>query len=90
MDVSYQGDVYDRAINGASYGERTLVSGRVTFERKQWSVQLWGTNLTDELYVRAVSTRGPAFYPVSPRPLDLVYGEGRRVGVSVSYALGRR
>ncbi len=85
MDVSYQGDVYDRAINGAKYGERTLLSGRIGASRGPWTVELWGTNLTDENYVRAVSSRGPAYYPVSPRPLDLVYGEGRRIGLTLRY-----
>ena len=85
LDLSYQGDVYDRAINGARYGERTLLSARAALVRGPWTVELWGTNLTDEEYIRAVSTRGAAFYPVAPRPLDLVYGEGRRIGLTLRY-----
>lgn len=85
LDLSYQGDVYDRAINGARYGERTLLSARAAVARGPWTIELWGTNLTDERYVRAVSARGAGFYPVSPRPLDLVYGEGRRVGLTLRY-----
>jgi iron complex outermembrane receptor protein len=85
VDLSHQDDVFDRAINGARYGERTLLSGRIGLARHAWTVEFWGTNLTDELYVRSVSSRGAAFYPVSPRPLDLVYGEGRRFGVTVRY-----
>ncbi len=85
LDLSYQGDVYDRAINGARYGERTLLSARAALVHGPWTVEVWGTNLTDENYIRAVSTRGPAFYPVAPRPLDLVYGEGRRIGLTVRY-----
>jgi outer membrane receptor protein involved in Fe transport len=85
LDASYQDDVYDRAINGARFGERSLLSARLTWARGPWMLQLWGTNLTDELYVRSVSSRGAAFYPVSPRPLDLVYGDGRRIGLTVRY-----
>lgn len=84
-DVSYQSDVYDRPINGAKFGERTLLSARAAVLRGPWTIELWGTNLTDEHYIRAVSSRGAAFYPVAPRPLDLVYGEGRRIGLTFGY-----
>lgn len=85
VDLSYQGDVYDRAVNGARFGERTLLSARVALMRDRWTLELWGTNLTDERYIRAVSARGAAFYPIAPRPLDLVFGEGRRIGVTVRW-----
>ena len=85
VDVSYQSDVYDRPINGARFGERTLLSARAAFVRGPWTLELWGTNLTDDEYIRAVSSRGAVFYPVSPRPLDLVYGEGRRIGLTLRY-----
>jgi iron complex outermembrane recepter protein len=84
-DLSYQSDVYDRPIDGARFGERTLLSARAAVLRGPWTIELWGTNLTDEHYIRAVSSRGAAFYQVSPRPLDLVYGDGRRVGLTLSY-----
>ncbi len=87
VDAGYQSDVYDRAINGAQFGERTLVSARVSWLRGPWMLELWGSNLTDEQYVRGVSSRGAPFYPVSPRPLDLVYGDGRRLGLTLRYAL---
>jgi outer membrane receptor protein involved in Fe transport len=87
VDASYQSAVYDRAINGAHFGERSLLSARISWTRGPWVLQLWGTNLTDELYARGVGSRGPAFYPVSPRPLDLVYGDGRRIGLTVRYTL---
>ncbi len=85
LDLSYQGDVYDRAINGARFGERTLLSARAALVNGPWTLELWGTNLTNERYIRAVSSRGAAFYPVSPRPLDLLYGEGRRIGLTLRY-----
>jgi iron complex outermembrane recepter protein len=86
LDVGYQDDVYDRAINGGQFGERTLVSARVSWSRGPWVLEAWGSNLTDEQYVRGVSSRGAPFYPVSPRPLDLVYGDGRRLGLTLRYA----
>ena len=58
VDLSDQDDVYDRAINGARYGERTLLSARLGLGRGAWTIELWGTNLTDELYIRSVSSRG--------------------------------
>jgi iron complex outermembrane receptor protein len=85
VDLSYQSDVYDRPINGARFGERTLLSARAALVRGPWTLELWGTNLTDDEYIRAVSSRGAVFYPVSPRPLDLVYGEGRRIGLTLRY-----
>jgi iron complex outermembrane receptor protein len=85
VDLSDQDDVYDRAVNGARFGERTVLSARAALVHGQWVLELWGTNLTDERYVRAVSTRGAAYYPVAPRPLDLLYGEGRRIGVAVRW-----
>jgi iron complex outermembrane receptor protein len=85
VDLSYQDDVFDRAINGARFGARTLLSARLGLGNGPWTVELWGTNLTDERYLRAVSTRGAAFYPVAPRPLDLVFGDGRRVGLTLRY-----
>jgi iron complex outermembrane receptor protein len=87
LDLSYQSDVYDRAINGAYYGDRSLLTGRIGISRGPLALEIWGTNLTDERYVRAASSRGATFYPVAPRPLDLVLGEGRRLGISVRYEL---
>ena len=85
IDLSYQNDVYDRPINGARFGERTLLSARAALVNGPWTVELWGTNLTNEQYIRAVSSRGAAFYPVTPRPLDLLYGDGRRIGLTLRY-----
>lgn len=85
VDLSGQDDVFDRPINGAHYGERTLLSARIALLRGPWTLELWGTNLTDERYLRAVSSRGAAFYPVAPRPLDLVLGDRRRIGITVHF-----
>ncbi|MEO8307288.1 MAG: TonB-dependent receptor [Pseudomonadota bacterium] len=84
---SYQDNVYERPIDGASYGARELLSARVVLQRGQWRAELWGRNLADYSYIRAAASRGQAFYPSLPRPLDLLYGEGQRVGLTVSLDL---
>ena len=89
-DVSFtwQDNVFERPINGASYGARQLLGARLVLQRGGWRAELWGSNLTDDLYIRAASSRGQQFYPSLPRPLDLLYSEGRRIGLTVSLNLG--
>ena len=89
-DVSFawQDNVFERPINGASYGARHLLGARMVLQRGGWRVELWGKNLTDDLYIRAASSRGQQFYPSLPRPLDLLYSEGRRIGLTVTMNLG--
>ncbi len=84
---SYQDNVYERPIDGASYGSRGLLSARISLQRGPWRAELWGRNLTNDSYIRAVASRGQVFYPSLPRPLDLLYGDGRRVGLTVSLEL---
>jgi len=86
VDVSHQDDVYERQINGARFGERTLLDARAGVGTGPWSLEAWGTNLTDERYVRASFSRLPIFYPTQPRPLDLIYAEGRRYGLTVRWS----
>jgi outer membrane receptor protein involved in Fe transport len=81
--LSGQGDVFERPINGARYGARRLLGGRITLFKGDMAFALWGSNLTDERYVRTAASRGGNFYPSMPRPTDLLYGERRRVGLSV-------
>lgn len=90
VGVNAQSDVYDRSIDGARFGERTLLDSRFGLRRDSWSVEIWGRNLGDERYVRAAATRLPQFYPTTPRPLDLVQGERRRVGITVRYTADAR
>lgn len=85
VDLQHQDDVYDRPVGGASFGHRTLLQARLEWRGEHWAVALWGRNLTDETYIRGLATRQPAFYRSEPRPLDLVYGDGRRWGATVSY-----
>jgi iron complex outermembrane receptor protein len=82
--LSHQGDSYERGIDGAYYGARTLLGAQLLLRRNAWQLALWGTNLTDASYIRAASSRGNVFYPTMPRPFDLIYGDGRRFGVTVS------
>ena len=85
VDLSYQDAVYERQIDGASFGERVLLNARVGFARGPWSIEAWGTNLTDQSYVRASFSRLPVFYPTQPRPLDLIYADGRRIGLTMRW-----
>jgi outer membrane receptor protein involved in Fe transport len=51
--------------------------------RGLWTAQLWGTNLTDANYIRAVASRSRAYFPTLVQPQDLIYGDGRRFGVDL-------
>lgn len=84
-DLSHQSDVFDRSINGARFGERTLLDLRAGFEHGPWSIEAWARNVGDQRYVRAMATRLPQFYPVTPRPNDLILGERRRIGIDLRY-----
>jgi outer membrane receptor protein involved in Fe transport len=83
--LTHQGSVYFRSIDGGSNGERTLLNASIGMSRNQWTATLWGSNLTDVTYVRAVGSRGPVFFPTAPRPQDLIYGDARRFGVRVTW-----
>jgi iron complex outermembrane recepter protein len=86
VDINHQDDVYERQINGARFGQRTLVDARLGVTRDAWSVELWGTNLAGSSYVRASFARFPVFYPTQPRPIDNIYADGRRMGLTVRWA----
>jgi outer membrane receptor protein involved in Fe transport len=89
LSFAYQDGVFERPVNAARYGARGLLGAHLVLQRGDWRAELWGTNLTDDLYIRAASSRGGAFYPSLPRPLDFLYGDGRRVGLTVSLELGQ-
>ncbi len=84
-DLNHQDDVYERQIDGARFGDRTLLDARIGLSVGTWSLELWGTNLTDTDYVRASFSRLPVLYPTQPRPLDLIYADGRRYGVTLRW-----
>lgn len=85
-DLNHQDDVYERQINGARFGARTLLDARVGLTLRSWSLELWGTNLTDADYVRASFSRLPVLYPTQPRPLDLIHADGRRFGLTLRWS----
>lgn len=85
MDVSHQGNVFDRQIDGLAYGARTLLNARLSIPLGAAWLDLWGTNLTGVHYLRVAVGRQPAFYAGIPRPTDLILGDGRRVGLTLRY-----
>ena len=85
-DLSHQDGMYDRGVNGFTYGARSLLDARLRGTRGRWSVDLWVRNLTDDHYIRSVASRQAQFFPTSPRPLDFLYGDGRRVGITLGYS----
>ncbi len=89
LDANRQGDVYERSIDGARFGARTLVDARLEYTFGAWSVQLWGRNLGDVDYVRAAASRGQVFFPTTPRPLDMIDADGRRIGISAAFSTPR-
>lgn len=84
--LAAQDDVFDRPINGARYGARKLLGARLQGSRGNLSVTLWGSNLADQHYIRIAASRGGAFYPAQPRPMDLLHADGRRLGMTLHYA----
>lgn len=86
IDANGQDDVFDRAINGARFGKRRLLDANLSYSIGNWSISLWGRNLEDVQYIRALASRGQVYFPTSPRPLDELYGNGRRIGLSVNFS----
>jgi iron complex outermembrane receptor protein len=86
VGANFQDNVFDRAVNGASYGRRTLLDARLTLPLGRFSIELWGTNLTGQRYFRVAAGRQPQLYTGQPRPLDLILGDGRRLGVTLRFA----
>ena len=83
-DVTHQGNVFDRQVNGLFYGARTLLGARLTMPFGRAALDLWGTNLTGQRYIRVAASRQPAFYLGQPRPTDMMLGDGRRFGLTLS------
>ena len=85
--AEHQGRVFVRPIDGAYDGEHTLLDARVGLARGPWSLELWGSNLTDENYIRAVASRPKSYFPTVVQPQDLLYGDGRRFGLDLHLSL---
>ncbi len=81
--IEHQDSVYARPIHGAYNGARSLLNARVGVALGAWSLDFWGSNLANTNYIRAVASRGPAFFPTTPRPQDMLFGDGRRIGAEL-------
>src|SRR5690606_17113276 len=66
LSASGQDNVYDRAINGARFGERSLIDAQLALSLDAWKFTFWVQNLADETYIRFVSSRGQVFFPTTP------------------------
>jgi iron complex outermembrane recepter protein len=80
-----QGAMFERGIEALRFGERTLVSATLRLAREPWTAEFWCTNLTDERYIRSSFSRQPQFFPTQPRPIDMIYGDRRRFGLSLRW-----
>ncbi|MCJ8270616.1 MAG: TonB-dependent receptor [Psychrosphaera sp.] len=82
VNFDYQSEFYfDQNENPYTTQEGyTLYNARVAYERDNWSVSLWGKNLTDQEYSHwqfdLISFLGS---------IQEYRGEGRQLGVDVSY-----
>lgn len=85
-DVSHQDDMYENQIESLRFGRRTLVDAQLMASRGPWTVELWAHNLTDERYIRSAFEVDPGLYPTMPIPIDFIYGDGRRCGLTLRYA----
>jgi len=85
LGATYQGDVFERQVNGLAYGKRTLIDARLSLPLGRAVLEAWGTNLTGDRYARVAVGRMPPFYIGIPRPVDLILGEGRRIGLTLRY-----
>ena len=76
--------MFERSIDGARFGARTLFNARAGLGYGNWLLECWALNLSNERYVRSSASRAPVFFPTTPRPLDLISGDGRRFGVTLT------
>ena len=76
-NVSATGDIYWDEANTMSQPMYALLGASITWKQKQYSVQLWGRNLTDTGY--------KTFYFVSIQHPFLQRGHGRSVGATLRF-----
>lgn len=89
--VSYKGERAGSSLSSTFQPQLEgyyLVNANLAYEHDNWTVALWGTNLTDEEYYESYLDRSllAAFFgDASPLTHNLgIMGDGRRVGVRVS------
>ena len=84
MDLRHAGPQYLDRSNVMELGDRDLVNGSITVRNENWTVRLWGSNLTDDDMPRRVGLgidgnagRVPNFVVTPQRP--------REIGLSLAY-----
>lgn len=89
--VTYKGDRVGSSLSPTVAPEMEgyyLVNGNIAYSINDWTIGLFGTNLTDEEYYESYLDRsvlGRLFGDASPITRNLaIAGDGRRVGVRVS------
>lgn len=85
-DFSYQDDMYENQIEHFRFGQRTLLDAQLWARHGHWSVELWGRNLTNERYIATAVEIDGSLFLTTPIPVDLIHGDGRRAGLTISYA----
>jgi iron complex outermembrane recepter protein len=90
--VTYKGDRAGSSLDPNFQPELEgyyLINANLAYDLDNWTVALWGTNLTDEEYYDSYLDKSllEAFFGPAPNPLVSnlgIMGDGRRVGVRVS------
>ncbi|MEQ1818654.1 MAG: TonB-dependent receptor [Terricaulis sp.] len=89
--VVYKGERQGSSLSATvspTLEEYYLVNSNIAYTVDDWTIALWGTNLTDEEYYDSYLDRsllGALFGDASPITRNLgIMGDGRRVGVRVS------
>jgi len=95
-DITYEGSKFAQVHNLIETGDRTYVGARVGLTGENWSVALWGKNLTDDTtttdILRYIDLQGVTTFAqyvalgrYIPRGFALTVPRGRQVGLSASY-----
>lgn len=92
--ISYKGDRAGSSLDPTFQPQLEgyyLVNANLAYEMENWTIALWGTNLTDEAYFDSYLDQSllAAFFgppgPANPLVSNLgITGDGRRVGVRIS------
>ncbi len=94
-DVTYEGSKFAQVHNLIETGDRTYLGARVGVSGENWSVTLWGKNLTDDTtttdILRYIDLQGVETFPqyialgrYIPRGFALTLPRGRQVGLTAS------
>lgn len=88
MDYRVVGENYIDTMNIASLPESATLNGNVTFTNEDWSVKLWGRNLTDDDTPRVAEWASDYNINVngSVRSFSVLPREGTELGATLSYS----